>query len=295
MIYRVQHATTYVYSQPVSMCHNEAHLTPRNRADQSLLFSELAVDPAPEGVTTYRDYFGNDVTFFTVQHPHEKLVVTAESLVEVRAALEPAEQPVAPQSTAWERVGELLREHRTPETLDALQYVFESPFVKPSESLAAYARASFAPGRPIVEAALELAQRMHREFKYDQTATTIATPIEEVLAHREGVCQDFAHVMIGCLRSLGLPARYVSGYLRTRVKDEDPALVGADASHAWISVYCGGLGWLDFDPTNNALPAGHHVTLAWGRDYDDVSPIKGVILGGGDEQTIQVAVNVRPA
>jgi transglutaminase-like putative cysteine protease len=291
MIYRVQHVTTYLYSQPVSMCHTEAHLTPRDRPEQSLVSSELAVDPPPDGITTYRDYFGNDVTFFTVQQPHEKLVVTAESLVEVRAMPQPAPQ----QSTAWERVGQLLRGHRTPETLDALQYVFESPFVKPSESLAAYARDSFSTGRPIVEAALDLAQRMHREFKYDQTATTIATPIEEVLAHREGVCQDFAHVMIGCLRSLGLPARYVSGYLRTRVKDADPALVGADASHAWVSVYCGGLGWLDFDPTNNALPSGHHVTLAWGRDYDDVSPVKGVILGGGDEQTIQVAVNVRPA
>lgn len=291
MIYRIKHVTTYRYSQPVSMCHNEAHLIPRDRADQSLLFNEISVEPAPEGTSGYRDYFGNDVTFFSVQQPHEKLVVTAESLVEVRAVVAPP--PL--QSTPWERVRELLREHRTPETLDALQYVFDSPFIRCSDGLAAYARDSFPPGRPIVEAAIDLMQRMHREFKYDPNATTIATPIDEVLAKREGVCQDFAHLMIGAVRSLGLPARYVSGYLRTYSKDNTditPALVGADASHAWVSVYCGGLGWLDFDPTNNTMPADAHITIAWGRDYDDVSPVKGVILGGGDEHTISVGVSV---
>lgn len=291
MIYRVKHETTYLYSQPVSMCHNEAHLIPRDRGDQTLLFNEIAVDPAAEGTSGHRDYFGNDVIFFAVQQPHEKLIVAAESLVEVKAVA----APPPPQSTPWERVRELLREHRTPETLDALQFAFDSPFVRGSGELAAYAGKSFSPGRPIVEATFDFMRRMHGDFKYDQTATTIATPIDEVLAKREGVCQDFAHLMIGALRSLGVPARYVSGYLRTQTKDDAKSLVGADASHAWVSVYCGGLGWLDFDPTNNTMPSDAHITLAWGRDYDDVSPIKGVILGGGDEHTISVAVSVREA
>lgn len=288
MIYRVTHETTYLYSQPVSMCHNEAHLIPRERADQTLLFNEITIDPPPEKTSGHRDYFGNDVTFFSVQQPHEKLVVAAESLVEVRGVA----SPPPPQSTPWERVRELLREHRSPETLDALQYVFDSPFIRTSEELGEFARESFPAGRPVVEATVDLMRRIHREFKYDQAATTIATPIDEVLEKREGVCQDFAHLMIGALRSLGLPARYVSGYLRTRAKEKDPALVGADASHAWVSVYCGGLGWLDFDPTNDTIPSDAHITIAWGRDYDDVSPVKGVILGGGDEHTISVAVSV---
>ena len=291
MMYRVKHATTYTYTSPVAMCHNEAHLAPRSHVHQSVVRSQIEVRPEPEDASTHTDYFGNDVTFFAIQEPHDQLVVHATSLVEV---LDRGLPPAA-QSTPWEEVRRLVREHRDAETLSAYQFAFESPFIKTSEALAAYARPSFTPDRPIVEAAFDLTRRIHREFRYDPAATTVATPIAEVLRARRGVCQDFAHVMIGCVRSIGLPIRYVSGYLRSRTDAASPCFIGADASHAWVSIFAPPWGWVDLDPTNDVMVNTGHVTVAWGRDYDDVSPIKGVILGGGGEHTIGVAVEVLPA
>jgi transglutaminase-like putative cysteine protease len=175
--------------------------------------------------------------------------------------------------------------------LDACSFTYDSRYVRRGADLAAYASPSFAPGRAIADAVRELTERIHRDFRYDAQATTLATPLSEVLERRHGVCQDFAHLAIGCLRSLGLPARYVSGYLRTRPPAGRARLIGADASHAWVSAYCGDSGWIDFDPTNNMIPSNDHITIAWGRDYDDVSPVKGVILGGG-EHTMAIAVDV---
>jgi transglutaminase-like putative cysteine protease len=182
---------------------------------------------------------------------------------------------------------------RTPASLDAYQFVFESPRIRPSAEFAKYAAPSFQPGRPFVEALLDLTARIYKEFKFDSKATSVRTPAEEVLKKRRGVCQDFAHLQIACLRSLNLPARYVSGYLRTYPPPGRPRLIGADASHAWVSAYCPGLGWMDVDPTNNVVPSYNHIMLAWGRDYGDVSPLRGVIVGGRDH-TLKVAVDVEP-
>jgi transglutaminase-like putative cysteine protease len=289
MIYRIRHTTTYQYEEPVSLCHNLARLTPRDGAHQACLHSELQIDPEPDVSSRWTDYFGNAATFFTIQQPHQELVVTA-----VHAAhLKSFTPPTATDSPAWEEVRDTLPGDRSPAGMEAYQFVFDSPYVRASADLGKYAAESFPSARPLLEGVLDLSRRIHSEFKYDQRATTISTPLAEVLAERHGVCQDFAHLAIGCLRSLGLPARYVSGYLSTTPPPGQPRVVGADASHAWFSVYCPRQGWVDVDPTNNQVPSDRHIVLAWGRDFDDVSPIKGVILGGG-QHTVTVAVDVIP-
>jgi transglutaminase-like putative cysteine protease len=241
-------------------------------------------------VSTERtDFFGNPVTFFTIQEPHHELTVTAHHMVSVS----PFALPEPAQTPAWEEVRQVLSSDRGPRSLDVYQFVFDSPYVTTDPELADYAAASFAAGRPLLEAVLDLTRRIHTDFRYDTKATTVATPLSEVFSARRGVCQDFAHLQIGCLRSLGLAARYISGYLLTTPPPGQQRLVGADASHAWLSVYCPGFGWIDVDPTNNQVPSDQHILLAWGRDYDDVSPIKGVILGGG-QHTVSVAVDVVP-
>ena len=197
--------------------------------------------------------------------------------------------PIHPGLTPpWEQVREAVGRHENADTFEALQFVFESPRIAIGPEFASYADPSFDAGRPILEALRDLCGRINREFDYDQRATTVTTPVGEVLSSRHGVCQDFAHIMIACLRSLRTAARYVSGYLRS-----GDGSVGTEASHAWVSVFCPGFGWLDFDPTNNVMPSGSHVTIAWGRDYSDVTPVKGVALGGG-KQTIGVSVEVLP-
>jgi transglutaminase-like putative cysteine protease len=295
--YRVRHETVYHYDSPAVTSHNEAHLLPRRLPRQGVRKVELRIDPNPDTVQWHKDYFGNDVVFFTLQAPHEELVIRTDSEVELRP--EPPFDTAA--SASWEEVRELVQGSREAPALEAFEYVFDSPFVETSEALAAYAAPSFPPGRTLAEGLMDLMHRTHREFSYDPDATTLDTPLPEVLEKRHGVCQDFAHAMIGGLRSLGLPARYVSGYLRTRRgpgKGADPApdgeeLVGAEASHAWVSAWCPRLGWLEVDPTNDMVPGDRHLVLAWGRDYDDVSPVKGVTLGGGFH-TVDVSVDVVP-
>ncbi len=289
MKYRISHATTFFYSEPVPLGHNEAHLTPRNFGRQSCLVTTLTIDPAPVAVHHWVDYFGNQATFFTLEQEHRQLSIDAESVVEV----EPASPPDPGATPAWEEVRDACRQPGNADSLAASQFTFESPHVRINHDLVDYARGSFTPRRPILEAALDLTERIFREFKYDPSATVVNTPVADVFQQRRGVCQDFAHLQIACLRGLGLPARYLSGYLLTDPPPGQPRLVGADASHAWLSIYCPGLGWIDLDPTNNKIPCDRYVTVGWGRDYSDVAPIRGVFLGGGSH-TMRVAVDMAP-
>lgn len=290
MNYRVQHRTRYRYSEPVSLCQNLAHLTPREVQRQRCHHTDLMIRPHPAIISPRVDSFGNPATFFSVQEPHTELVVTATHFIEVLAR----EKPVRPeQSPPWEKVRDALAMDRSPAVLEAYQFVFFSRFGRPNEDLKKYALESFTSRRSFIEASIDLTKRIHTEFIYDTKATTVSTPAEEVFKRRRGVCQDFAHVQIACLRSLGLAARYVSGYLPTDPPPGQPRLIGADATHAWVSVFCPVLGWVDLDPTNNHIPTDRHIVLAWGRDYDDVSPIKGVILGGGTH-VMSASVDVVP-
>jgi transglutaminase-like putative cysteine protease len=287
MNYRVTHTTTYAYSEPVTLSHDLVHITPRDGPRQSCRQHQLLVTPHPAVTKGRTDFFGNHVTLFTIQEPHQKLTVTAHSVVQVM----PTAAPELAATPPWEQVRETLAADRSRQGLETYQFAFESPYIKTSRELADYTAPSFNPGCPMLEAVSDLTRRIHHDFRYDHTATTVATPLDDVFRLRRGVCQDFAHLQIGCLRSMGLAARYVSGYLLTHPPPGQQRLVGADASHAWLAVYCPGAGWIDFDPTNNQIPSEKHITLAWGRDYEDVSPIKGVILGGGNH-SVGVSVDV---
>jgi len=278
------HITRYWYSGPVSMCHTEVHLSPRPRKHQTVLEYGLDVTPTPDSLVTLEDYFGNEVTFFSIAEPHRELIITSRCLADLEASAPPALELSPP----WEQVRDETLKRDTSETFEAGQFVFESPSIRVGAPFAQYAASSFAAGRPLLSAVEDLSCRIFTEFHYDRRATTIWTPVDEVLRTRRGVCQDFAHFMIACLRSLKLPAHYVSGYLRS-----GGDFAGDEASHAWVSVWCPVFGWQDFDPTNNVMPHGGHFTVAWGRDYSDVTPVKGVALGGG-EQVISVSVDVSP-
>lgn len=289
MTYRIVHKTTYKYRYAVSLGNHVACLTPRSLPYHRCAWSELRIRPVPATRSERVDYFGNRLSLFTVQEPHKQLVV--EALSEVTIDGEAAAWPGRP--LAWEEVVASLPGDCSPASVEAYQFVFESPRIRPNAEFAAYARESFAPGRLFTEALLDLTARIYKDFRFDSKATNVRTPTEEVFRKRRGVCQDFAHLQIACLRSLQLPARYVSGYLRTYPPPGRPRLIGADASHAWVSAYCPGTGWLDVDPTNNLVPFQSHVTLAWGRDYGDVSPLRGLILGGRDH-TLRVGVDMEP-
>ena len=282
---RAEHTTTYLYSGPVSICHTEVHLMPRSDRNQRVLNHQLAIIPTPEQTFPRRDYFGNDTTYFSIHEPHRTLTITSRSLMEIDQA-DPLEPSLTP---AWEEArGEEWRDSE-PRAMREYQFVFASPRIALGPEFAEYAAPSFPAERPLLDAALELCHRIHGDFEYDQRATTVSTAVADLLQKRRGVCQDFAHFMLACLRSQGLAARYVSGYLRN-----GGALIGAEASHAWVSVFCPGIGWLDLDPTNDCLVDGDHLTLAWGRDYSDVAPVKGVAIGGADH-VINVSVRVTPA
>ncbi len=289
MTFRIVHKTTYSYKTPVSVGNHVAYLAPRTLPHHTCTSHELLISPAPAGLSEHLDYFGNSVTLFTIQEPHRELRIEARSQVTIddRSADWPDSPP------PWEEVVRSLRVDLSPEGLDAYQFVFGSPRVRPGAAFASYASESFLPGRPLTDALLDLTARIHKDFRFDSKATNVRTSPEEVFRQRRGVCQDFAHLQIACLRSLGLPARYISGYLRTYPPPGRPRLAGADASHAWVSVYCPGAGWLDVDPTNNMIPRQSHITLSWGRDYGDISPVRGVILGGRDHK-VEVAVDVEP-
>ena len=289
MQYLVRHRTVYDYKRPVVESHHLARLRPLTDAGQRCLSHQLTIDPEP-GVREDRvDAFGNAFTFFAQQAAYEKLCVEAVSVVETL----PGRVVQLEASPSWEEVADLLAEDASVVHLEAQPFRFPTVQVPVSDALADYARLGFTPGCPLLAAARDLTGRIFRDFKFDPSATTISTPVETVLRKRRGVCQDFAHLAIGCLRSLGLAVRYVSGYLETAPPPGKPRLVGADASHAWISVYCPRSGWVDFDPTNNCIPGPRHLRLARGRDYSDVSPLRGVTMGGGGQQP-KVMVDVIP-
>jgi transglutaminase-like putative cysteine protease len=289
MLYRIAHRTIYKYKYPVSLGNHVACLTPRALPHHKVVRSELRIQPRPATRTERTDFFGNRLCFFTIQEPHRELVVEAQSEVVMNGN----EQSWSQLPLPWEDAARLVPNDHSPAGLVAYQFGFESPRIRTRPEFAAYALQSFTPRRPLAEALLDLTARIHKDFRFDSKVTNVRTSPEEVFKKRRGVCQDFAHLQIACLRSLNLAARYVSGYLRTYPPPGKARLVGADASHAWLSVYCPEKGWLDVDPTNNLVPTNSHVTLAWGRDYGDVSPLRGLILGGG-AHTLKVAVDMEP-
>lgn len=290
MKYQIIHRTRYTYEGSVTVSHHLARLAPRTLPGQTCPWHELKIEPTPVVRAVHIDSFGNTAAYFEVEGKHERLEVTARSLVEIvaRAVRRSGETP------AWETVRDACLGEKLTAGSEAGVFRFASPMVPTGEEFAAYARPDFPPGRPVLEAVSALTTRIFEEFKFDSRATDVTTPVAEVLKKKAGVCQDFAHLMLACLRSLGLPARYVSGYLETLPPPGKPRLVGADASHAWVSVFCGEeAGWLDADPTNNLLPGDRHVTVAWGRDFSDVSPLRGVTLGAGG-QWLEISVDVMP-
>jgi transglutaminase-like putative cysteine protease len=266
----------------VSVSHHLARVRPRVFAGQECLRHELQIEPPPAVVRSHQDYFGNPVTFFMVERAHTELTVRAVSTVKVLARSGPA----STATPAWEEARDF---DALP--LDAIECLFDSASIAVSDAITGYALPSFPPRRPLLAAVEDLMRRIHADFTFDPEATTVTTPLRDVLTLRRGVCQDFARLAIACLRAQGLPARYVSGYLETVPPPGAPRLAGVDASHAWLAIYCPGTGWIDVDPTNNMFPSTTHVTLAWGRDYADVSPVRGVILGGG-QHTLHVSVDV---
>ncbi len=289
MQYNLKHITRYDYSDAVSVCHNQLHLAPRTCLGQTTLEFRLTVDPEPANASERLDFFGNQVHYFAIHTSHRLMTVTGESVVQVNRAAVDTSQP----AESWESIAASLKKASEPTRLEALQLSLGSRRVSTGDAFRDFAAESFKPGTSLLTAARDLTRRIHKDFEFDPRATHVNTPPEEFLKLGRGVCQDFAHLGIACLRSLGLAARYVSGYLRTEPPPGKPRLAGADASHAWFSVWCGELGWVDFDPTNDMVAASDHITVAWGRDYDDVCPIGGVFLGGGSH-TVSVAVDVVP-
>jgi transglutaminase-like putative cysteine protease len=282
MLYRVTHSTRYDYPSPVTQCFTEARLAPRVFAGQQVREHSLEVTPSPAFLHERKDYFGNDVSTFAVFERHDRFSAVASSVVDVQ----PAVGNLLP-SPSWESVRDRLALPLDMDSIAASEFIFDSPYISALPELCEYARPTFTPGRPLLEALRELTRRVHDEFKYQPKSTSIDTPLIEVLQNRRGVCQDFAHLMIGALRSLRLSARYVSGYIRS-----GPRFQGAAASHAWVQAFDPQNGWLGFDPTNNMMISDAHITLAWGRDYSDVTPVKGLTLGGGG-QTVEVEVRVQ--
>ncbi len=289
MEYQITHTTEYEYNHSVSLCHNLAKLLVRNTTSQLCIGTEIEISPKPDVLQEYEDYFGNKVIYFAIQKEHRRLAVTVKSQVR-KIAEHPTELSFL-TSANIEQAKALLLEPGE-ENFNARQYVSETAITAANDDIVAYAIQSFTPGKPVLEAARDLMQRIYTDFEYNPRFTTVATPLTEVLKHRKGVCQDFAHLAIACVRAMGLPVRYVSGYLETEAPVGKPKLTGVDASHAWFSVYLPQLGWIDFDPTNNIIPGLRHITIGWGRDYTDITPLKGVILSSGQHE-LRVLVDVK--
>lgn len=289
MKYRVTHVTEYSYTERVTQCFNEAHLVPRDAPHQHCLNNHLSIDPLPVDHTQRQDFFGNRVDYFSIEQPHTRFALTATSEIQLDGYLR---ESATMNATTWNGVRDCLASSNESALTEQRQFILDSPLIPAIPELADYAAVSFPLGRPLMEAVHELMGRIHQDFRYDPGFTRISTPLSAVLHHRRGVCQDFAHLAIGCLRTMGLAARYVSGYLETIPPPGKERVIGADASHAWFSVFLPESGWIDFDPTNNQMPLQQHITTAWGRDFSDVTPMKGVIFGGGSEHEIKVSVDV---
>ena len=267
--YNITHRTTYTYFEPVSVCHNVLRLAPRNTSQQVCRHVTVKISPEPDTMREYEDFFGNKVIYFSIEKEHARLTVDVRSEVDI----------------IGERGG--MRDSG-----EIRQFIFETPMTEWNEEIEAYARVSFQSGRPMPEAAADLMRRIYTDFEFTPGFTTISTPVAEVMKEKKGVCQDYAHLAIACIRSVGLPARYVSGYIETVPPAGTEKLIGADASHAWFSVYDPVMGWMDFDPTNNMIPGDQHITIGWGRDYADIAPMKGIILSSGSHG-LKVSVDVK--
>ncbi len=290
MRYSITHRTTYRYESPVTVGHYTARLQPRTLPGQDCPWHDLRIVPRPSGSAKREDYFGNLCVYFEIEGSHQSLEIVSRNLIDIH----PSPPPDPALTPPWESVREACHGDALTPSTAAGEFAYASPLVPVGDAFAAYARPSFPAQRPILEGVIDLNSRIFRDFAFDSTATDHTTPVSEVLTKNRGVCQDFAQVMIACLRSLGLPARYVSGYLETFPPPGQPKMIGAEASHAWVSVFCGDAnGWMDADPTNDVLPSTRHLTLAWGRDFSDVSPLRGVTLGAGN-QSLTVAVDVAP-
>ncbi|MBX3239441.1 MAG: transglutaminase family protein [Chitinophagaceae bacterium] len=287
MQYKVTHTTVYEYEEAASLCHNLAMLKPRHTPTQICKTVNVLISPEPDVVNEYEDFFGNRVFYFAIQQEHKQLNVTVTSVVENTATSSGISYP----DIGWEEAVQQLKEPN-PVNADLKQFVSDTHMTVTDSQTKQFASQSFKPGKGLVAACKDLAEKICKEFSYSPGFSTIATPVKIIMQKKKGVCQDFAHLAIACVRSMGLAARYVSGYLETLPPEGETKLVGADASHAWFSVFVPGAGWVDFDPTNNLMPSSQHITIGWGRDYADVTPLKGVILSGGNHK-LSVAVDVQ--
>jgi transglutaminase-like putative cysteine protease len=287
--YRIVHSTTYHYSDPVPVCHNQLRLSPRETAYTNCTSHRMLIRPTPGNVTRRKDWFGNLVQSFSLDESHRKLLITATS----RVTVSPQSVPEASQTPKWEDIVTGVRDQSIDGWFDVTEFLCDSSLASRDAVFRDYTAECFGPDVPVLVGAIALMTKIFKEFKYDPRATTVVTRPSEALSEKHGVCQDFAHVAISCLRSLGLPARYVSGYLRTLPPPGKERLIGSDASHAWFSVWCGEAGWIDLDPTNDKVCGTDHIPIAWGRDYSDVAPIRGVFIGGG-QHSLNVSVDVEP-
>jgi transglutaminase-like putative cysteine protease len=290
MHYLLSHRTTYSYTSSVDSAHHIAHLRARPFPGQTVTSISLTAHPEPSMAVQHVDHFGNQIDILRIDQPHQRFDIEVRAAVDVSFPV----PPPANETPPWEEIAEVLRGDGFPKPIEANEFVYDSPLVPPEDALKAYGAQSLKPGRPILEAARELTTRIKADFEYHPGSTDISTPLHEVFEGKAGVCQDFAHVMIAALRAHGLAAGYVSGYIRTVHSAEEIALRGADASHAWVAVWCGDkAGWVHLDPTNDLVAHEDHVAVAWGRDFSDVSPLRGVILGG-DSHAYSVAVTLVP-
>ena len=289
MEYQITHITEYEYFQPIAICHNIAKLLIRNTSDQQSIKTTININPEPDRISEYVDFFGNKVLYFAIQQEHKKLTVSIQSIIE-KTVSSPIQVNIY-SDLAWNEIHALLLDV-TPEHIEAKQFISETDYTKTSSEIHEYALKSFINGRSFFESTKELMQRIYTDFEFKPGSTNVTTPLIEVMKERKGVCQDFAHLSIACIRSVGLPARYVSGYIETAAPEGKEKLFGVDASHAWFSIYIPNTGWIDFDPTNNIIPSQQHITIGWGRDYADITPLKGVILSSGKHK-LSVSVDVR--
>jgi len=287
--YQITHITEYEYFQPIAICHNIAKLLVRNTSDQQSIKTNINISPEPDRISEYVDFFGNKVLYFAIQQEHKKLTVSIQSIIE-KTISSPIQVTIY-SDLAWNEIPALLLDV-TPEHITAKQFISETDYTKTSSEIHEYALKSFINGRSFFESTKELMQRIYTDFEFKPGSTNVTTPLIEVMKERKGVCQDFAHLAIACVRSVGLPARYVSGYIETAAPEGKEKLFGVDASHAWFSIYIPNTGWIDFDPTNNIIPSQQHITIGWGRDYADITPLKGVIVSSGKHK-LSVSVDVR--
>ena len=288
MKYKIKHTTTYHYSDFVSLCQNQARLTPKTDRGQICHHSRIEISPPTNYLRQFTDYFNNNVTVFEIATQHKTLTVTMISEVELLVG---ANNNLTDLDVPWSEVRDLLAKPNTTELLKAAEFTLPSQLTPLDDGIRDYALVSFTPETNLIDACNHLMARIFHGFYYDPGFTTISTPLSVVFAQKRGVCQDFAHFALACLRSMGLAGRYVSGYIETMPPEGEEKLEGADATHAWFAVFFPGVGWVDFDPTNNVLPTDQHITLAVGRDFSDVTPLKGVVFGGGSQQ-LDVAVDM---